>query len=140
MPILNGLEASEKIRDATRHSKIIFVTLNGDEEVKAAALAAGAEDYLRKHNAATLLLPAIEIARRNHVATAPTTNAKVRIPERPTMSTSIRIVEQSEEGDTSGERKPEGALVFSVNEKSPASLDTGTALGFRREMQPDIRS
>lgn len=72
MPILNGLEAAEKIREAMPHSKIIFVTQDGDADVRAAALAAGAEDYLLKHNAATLLLPALETALRNrHQAELP---------------------------------------------------------------------
>lgn len=65
MPILNGIEAAEKIRMATPRSKIIFVTQDGDADVKAAVLALGAEAYVLKANAASELLPAIETALRN---------------------------------------------------------------------------
>lgn len=65
MPILNRIEAAEKIQEATPQSRIIFVTSNGDDGVKAAALATGAEAYLSKANAATVLLPTIEAALRN---------------------------------------------------------------------------
>src|SRR5215469_9630548 len=42
MPVLNGIEAAKRIREATPQSKIIFVTQDGDADLKAAALAAGA--------------------------------------------------------------------------------------------------
>jgi len=57
MPILNGIEAAEKIREATPQSRIIFVTSDGDADVKAAALATGAEAYLAKARAASELQP-----------------------------------------------------------------------------------
>ena len=59
MPILNGIEAAQKIREASPHSRIIFVTSDGDADVKAAALATGAEAYLLKARAASELLPTI---------------------------------------------------------------------------------
>ena len=66
MPILNGIEAAPKIREASPQSRIIFVTSNGDADVKAAALATGAEAYLSKVHAASQLLPAIETALYEH--------------------------------------------------------------------------
>ena len=62
MPVLNGIEAANKIREATPQSKIIFVTQDGDADLKAAALAAGAEAYVLKANAARELLPVIAAA------------------------------------------------------------------------------
>jgi DNA-binding NarL/FixJ family response regulator len=62
MPILNGLEAAEKIRAATPSSKLIFLTMNGDGELKTAALATGAKAYLLKANAGRELLPTIAAA------------------------------------------------------------------------------
>ena len=62
MPVLNGIEAATRIREATHTSKIIFLTQDGDDDVKVAALATGAHGYLSKSNAATELLPAIETA------------------------------------------------------------------------------
>jgi DNA-binding NarL/FixJ family response regulator len=59
MPILNGIQAAQKIREASPNSRVIFVTMDGDEDVKAAALATGAQAYLSKARAASELLPAI---------------------------------------------------------------------------------
>ena len=62
MPILNGIEAAEKIQEVTPQSKIIFVTQDGDADVKAAALATCGEAYLSKANVMSELVPAIETA------------------------------------------------------------------------------
>jgi CheY-like chemotaxis protein len=59
MPILNGIQAAHRIREASPHSRVIFVTMDGDEDVKAAALATGAQAYLSKAQAASELLPTI---------------------------------------------------------------------------------
>ena len=68
MPILNGLEAAERIRAAAPHSSIIFLSQEADAEVKAAAFAAGGEAYLSKADAAGELLPAIETALRRRTS------------------------------------------------------------------------
>lgn len=67
MPILNGIEAAKRIRQCSPSSRIIFVTQQNDSDTRLAALAAGAEAYLVKANAASELLPAIEwsLPRRN---------------------------------------------------------------------------
>ena len=62
MPVLNGIEAANKIREVNPQSRIVFVTQDGDADLKAAALAAGAEAYVLKANAATELLPVIAAA------------------------------------------------------------------------------
>ena len=62
MPILNGIQAAQKIREASPNSRIIFVTMDGDADVKAAALATGARAYLSKARAASELLPTIAAA------------------------------------------------------------------------------
>jgi DNA-binding NarL/FixJ family response regulator len=59
MPILNGIQAAQKIREASPNSRIIFLTMDGDADVEAAALATGAQAYLSKARAATELLPTI---------------------------------------------------------------------------------
>jgi DNA-binding NarL/FixJ family response regulator len=59
MPVLNGIEAAQKIREASPNSRIIFVTMDGDADLKAAALATGAQAYLSKARAASELLPTI---------------------------------------------------------------------------------
>ena len=70
MPILDGVEAAKRIRQDSPSSRIIFVTQEDDEEIRIAALATGAEEYLVKTNA-TSELPAIEaLLRDGHDARA----------------------------------------------------------------------
>src|SRR5215469_6185512 len=67
MPNLNGIEAAKRMRQVSPDSKIIFVTQENDTEVRMAALATGAEQYVIKANAASELLPAVEAALRDHL-------------------------------------------------------------------------
>ena len=69
MPRLNGIEAAKRIRQVSPDSKIIFVTQQHDTEVRMAALATGAEQYVIKANAASELLPAVEAALDHPIAT-----------------------------------------------------------------------
>ena len=62
MPILNGVEAAEKIREVTSSSKLIFLTMNGDDDVTTAALSMGAEAHLIKANAVCELVSTISAA------------------------------------------------------------------------------
>jgi DNA-binding NarL/FixJ family response regulator len=59
MPHLNGLDAAERILQSLPEVKVIFLSLNRDEEVMRAALAMGAEGYVLKANARRELIPAI---------------------------------------------------------------------------------
>jgi DNA-binding NarL/FixJ family response regulator len=65
MPILNGIEAAKRIRQGSPGSRIIFVTQDNDQDVRMAALATGAEQYVIKANASSELLPAIDAALKN---------------------------------------------------------------------------
>jgi DNA-binding NarL/FixJ family response regulator len=67
MAFLNGIEAAKKIKRVSPGSKIIFLTQDGDDEVRKAALATGAEGYVMKARAASDLEPAIKAALRNRV-------------------------------------------------------------------------
>lgn len=60
MPMLNGIEAAERIRRNSPTSKIIFVTQESDPDFRIAALSVGAEGYLLKAQAMHELLPAVE--------------------------------------------------------------------------------
>ena len=62
MPTMNGIEAAERIQQATPGSRVIFLTQNTDSEIMSAALNAGAKGYVLKANAATELLPVIAAA------------------------------------------------------------------------------
>jgi len=71
MPILNGIEAAESIRRCCPISRIIFVTQDNDEDIRTAALATGAAEYLLKTNARRDLVPAIEAALHDAGPTRP---------------------------------------------------------------------
>ena len=59
MPLLNGLEAARQIHYKTPDVKLVFVTMNEDADVAAAAFRSGASAYLLKRSAASELLIAI---------------------------------------------------------------------------------
>ena len=48
MPLMNGIEAAPLILKASPTSRIIFLTQEHDEDIRAAALATGASAYLLK--------------------------------------------------------------------------------------------
>jgi DNA-binding NarL/FixJ family response regulator len=62
MPRLNGIEAAQLIRQRCPRSKIVFVTQDGDDDIRDAAMRAGAMAYVRKANAGTELADAITSA------------------------------------------------------------------------------
>jgi DNA-binding NarL/FixJ family response regulator len=62
MPILDGIAAAKRIRQACPRCKLIFLSQNSDTEVRGAALSVGAEAYVLKTDAARELLPAIQAA------------------------------------------------------------------------------
>lgn len=59
MPILDGLQAAQQLRSAKQPTKVIFLTVETDEDFVAAALSAGAMGYVTKSDMATDLVPAI---------------------------------------------------------------------------------
>jgi DNA-binding NarL/FixJ family response regulator len=65
MPNLNGIEAAKRIRQKSPDSRVVFVTQNGDGDIRSSALDIGAHGYVLKAEAARDLLPAIETALRN---------------------------------------------------------------------------
>ena len=60
LPTLNGIEAAHRISRLVPAAKILFVSQENDTDVVAAALSNGAKGYLRKQNANSELLSAIE--------------------------------------------------------------------------------
>jgi len=70
MPILNGIEAAPRIRRASPHSKIVFVTQENDHDIRTAALATGAEGYLLKSRVVSELIPAMDALVQGAAATA----------------------------------------------------------------------
>jgi DNA-binding NarL/FixJ family response regulator len=66
LPGISGIEAAAHILRVSPGSKIIFLTENDCPTVKEAALNTGARSYVRKSDAAYLLLPAIEAVVRGN--------------------------------------------------------------------------
>lgn len=62
MPRLNGIEAAKTIRQVSPESKIIFLTQDGDSDVRTAALATGASGYILKSRVYDELRTAIQTA------------------------------------------------------------------------------
>jgi len=59
IPLLNGIEAAKIIRQRCPKSKVLFVTADGDADVRDAATQVGAVGYVLKANAGNELLSAI---------------------------------------------------------------------------------
>lgn len=59
MPLLNGLDAGKKIREILPNVKLVFLTMQTDPNLAAAALQLGPIGFVLKHSAASELLTAI---------------------------------------------------------------------------------
>lgn len=59
MPLMNGLVAAERLKAALPSVKFVFLTMNQDPNLAAAALNLGAVGYVLKHSAASELLNAV---------------------------------------------------------------------------------
>ena len=70
MPILNGIEAASKLKDAGCRSRVVFLTVHADPDYVSRCLVIGAHGYVVKCHMATDLLPAIDeaLAGRNFIS------------------------------------------------------------------------
>lgn len=59
MPLLNGLDAAERLTQSLPGTKLVFLTMNDDANLAAAALNLGAVGYVLKSAAASELLKAV---------------------------------------------------------------------------------
>lgn len=60
MPILNGIDAADLLRDSGCKAKIIFLSVHSDSDFVRQCLLAGAFGYVIKSRLATELVPAIQ--------------------------------------------------------------------------------
>lgn len=67
MPVLNGIDAVEELRELSCPTKVIFVTVHSDAEFVRSCLASGAFGYIVKPRVAVDLLPAIRQVLAGHV-------------------------------------------------------------------------
>lgn len=59
MPLLNGLDASQRVREMLPAVKVIFLTMNNDRELAAEAFRRGASAYLLKTCASSEIVTAV---------------------------------------------------------------------------------
>ena len=64
LPTINGIEAACRISRLVPAARILFVSQNSEADLVEAVLSNGAKGYVRKQNAETDLLPAIEAVLR----------------------------------------------------------------------------
>ena len=64
LPTINGIEAACRISRVAPAAKVLFVSQQNDVDVVRAALSNGGKGYVRKENAETDLLPAVEAVLR----------------------------------------------------------------------------
>ena len=60
MPLLNGLDAAKRVRQRLPNIKVIFLTMQDDPNLAAAALELGPVGFVLKHSAGSELLKAID--------------------------------------------------------------------------------
>jgi DNA-binding NarL/FixJ family response regulator len=71
MPLMSGIEAAKKLKDAGCASKIVFLTVHSDPDFVRACLSSGALAYVVKPRLATDLIPAIREALAGKIFVSP---------------------------------------------------------------------
>jgi DNA-binding NarL/FixJ family response regulator len=67
MPVLNGIDAADQLKESGCRSRIVFLTVHSDPDFVPVCLAAGALGYVVKSRLITDLLPAIREALAGHI-------------------------------------------------------------------------
>jgi DNA-binding NarL/FixJ family response regulator len=71
MPVMDGLQATERLRGANCRTKIVFLTIREQSDYVAAAFSAGASGYVTKRHLGTDLAAAIREVFRGHTFISP---------------------------------------------------------------------
>jgi DNA-binding NarL/FixJ family response regulator len=71
MPILDGLQATARLRDTKCRTKIVFLTIHEQSDYVSAAFAAGASGYVTKRHVGSDLVQAIREVFRGHTFISP---------------------------------------------------------------------
>jgi DNA-binding NarL/FixJ family response regulator len=72
MPVLNGLDAGQQVKEALPSVKLVYLTMNPDTELAAEAFRRGASGYLLKTCAAAELVVAVRDVLRGKTFMSPT--------------------------------------------------------------------
>jgi len=70
MPVLNGIEAADQLKESGCQSRIVFLTVHSDPDFVRVCIAAGALGYVVKSRMITELVPAIREALAGHIFTS----------------------------------------------------------------------
>ncbi|HTP67812.1 MAG TPA: response regulator transcription factor [Dongiaceae bacterium] len=71
MPLMNGLEAGQRLKELMPTVRLVILTMNDDPDLAVEAMRTGASAYLLKNSAAEELLRAIEIALKGKTYVTP---------------------------------------------------------------------
>jgi DNA-binding NarL/FixJ family response regulator len=71
MPVLDGLQAANRLKDANCRAKVIFLTMHEDPDYVTAALSTGAFGYVTKVRLAADLAHSIHEALLGHIFVSP---------------------------------------------------------------------
>jgi DNA-binding NarL/FixJ family response regulator len=74
MPILNGIEAAEQLKQSGSRAKVVFLTVHSDPDFVRACLNVGASGYVVKLRMDSDLLPAVREALAGRIFLSPTDN------------------------------------------------------------------
>ncbi|MDD5706398.1 MAG: response regulator transcription factor [Kiritimatiellae bacterium] len=93
MPLLNGIDAVIKLRQAGIPAKIVILTMHADPIYAAKAFEAGAIGYVIKHAAAAELVTALHEALRGHTYLSPEIDSNLEQPSssRTPMEASLQL-------------------------------------------------
>jgi DNA-binding NarL/FixJ family response regulator len=65
MPVLNGIDTAEVLRKTTPHVPILFLSMHQNRQIISEAKRVGVQGYVKKSDAATTLLNAVDALLRN---------------------------------------------------------------------------
>ena len=98
MPLLNGLEAAQRIKRTSPNVKIIYVTINHDPDLVEEALKRGASAYLSKTAAASELVSAINRALSSDCHVFPSPMLQEPSPEPQLTDRQVEVLQLLAEG------------------------------------------
>jgi DNA-binding NarL/FixJ family response regulator len=78
MPVLNGIQASLRIRESHPRTKVLFLTIHENDEYIEAAFSAGAYGYVTKRRLASDLVDAIHEVSQGHSFLSPSLRKSTR--------------------------------------------------------------
>ena len=67
MPVVNGIEAADRLRESGAKARIVFLTVHSDSDFVRRCLSAGAYGYVVKSSVARDLVPAIREALAGYI-------------------------------------------------------------------------